>query len=71
MTPVAINPAIDLAVLQYTGGTTGVPKGAMLSHANLTANVAQIIDRVPTCGRGRSARCAAAAFPYFRHDGRA
>jgi len=36
----------DLAVLQYTGGTTGVPKGAMLSHANLAANSAQMIWHV-------------------------
>ena len=27
----------DIALLQYTGGTTGKPKGAMLSHANLSA----------------------------------
>ncbi|HJV61308.1 MAG TPA: AMP-binding protein [Albitalea sp.] len=33
----------DLAFLQYTGGTTGRPKGAMLSHGNLVANVEQTI----------------------------
>jgi long-chain acyl-CoA synthetase len=43
--PVKCSPH-DLAVLQYTGGTTGVPKGAMLSHANLTANSAQMIAHV-------------------------
>ncbi len=31
----------DLALLQYTGGTTGVAKGAMLTHANLVSNVGQ------------------------------
>ena len=39
--PVPIDPKKDLAVLQYTGGTTGIPKGAMLTHANLAANVMQ------------------------------
>jgi long-chain acyl-CoA synthetase len=38
--PVAIEPH-DVAVLQYTGGTTGTPKGAMLTHANIWANVVQ------------------------------
>ena len=40
-TPVEIK-ADDLAVLQYTGGTTGVAKGAMLTHANLMANLIQV-----------------------------
>jgi long-chain acyl-CoA synthetase len=37
-----VDPANDLAVLQYTGGTTGEPKAAMLSHANLVANSHQM-----------------------------
>jgi long-chain acyl-CoA synthetase len=37
---VAIDPQ-DVAVLQYTGGTTGTPKGAMLTHGNIWANVVQ------------------------------
>jgi long-chain acyl-CoA synthetase len=35
------DPATTVAVLQYTGGTTGVPKAAMLTHRNLVANVEQ------------------------------
>lgn len=37
-----IHPEKDIALLQYTGGTTGTPKGAMLTHQNLTANARQI-----------------------------
>jgi len=33
----------DIAVLQYTGGTTGVAKGAMLTHGNLVANMLQVV----------------------------
>ncbi|HDS1736205.1 long-chain-fatty-acid--CoA ligase FadD2 [Pseudomonas sp. BP8] len=33
----------DIAVLQYTGGTTGLAKGAMLTHANLVANMLQVL----------------------------
>ena len=37
----AIDPVNDIAVLQYTGGTTGFPKGAMLTHMNIYANAVQ------------------------------
>jgi long-chain acyl-CoA synthetase len=40
LTPVDVGPE-DLAFLQYTGGTTGVAKGAMLSHGNISVNVLQ------------------------------
>ncbi|HWS08016.1 MAG TPA: AMP-binding protein, partial [Xanthobacteraceae bacterium] len=39
----ADTPAAEVALLQYTGGTTGVPKGAMLTHRNLIANTLQCL----------------------------
>ena len=40
----------DVAVLQYTGGTTGTPKGAVLTHANVVANTEQCVAFDPTRG---------------------
>ncbi len=45
--PVDIDPAKEIAVLQYTGGTTGTPKGAMLTHSNVRINALQVISWAP------------------------
>jgi long-chain acyl-CoA synthetase len=43
----------DIAVLQYTGGTTGVSKGAALSHSNVISNAAQTLNHIgDKCGDG-------------------
>ncbi|MBD3229746.1 MAG: AMP-binding protein [Candidatus Lokiarchaeota archaeon] len=39
---VEINPKEDVAIIQYTGGTTGLPKGALLTHYNILSNILQI-----------------------------
>jgi long-chain acyl-CoA synthetase len=49
--PVPIDPS-DVAVLQYTGGTTGRPKGAMLTHANLSMNAQQTTNHMPSMRPG-------------------
>jgi long-chain acyl-CoA synthetase len=44
--PVEVGPE-DIAFLQYTGGTTGVAKGAVLTHRNLVANTIQVVSWMP------------------------
>ncbi len=54
----------DLAALQYTGGTTGVAKGAMLTHGNLVSNVCQAYAWVrPFCNGDRE--CIVTALPLY------
>ena len=50
--PVPCDPVSDVALLQYTGGTTGVPKGATLSHQNITVNCQQCLRWFPTARLG-------------------
>lgn len=61
-TPVRIDP-LDLAVLQYTGGTTGRPKGAMLTHANLSVNCQQGTHHMPSMRAGEEKLMA--VLPFF------
>jgi len=51
--PVAIDPDKDIALIQYTGGTTGVPKGAVHTHANLVINADQLAAWAPMFDLGR------------------
>ncbi len=53
----------DVAVLQYTGGTTGVSKGAMLTHANLYSNLLQEIMWFPGLDHGNES--VMAVLPFF------
>ena len=61
--PVAIAPE-DLAFLQYTGGTTGLAKGAMLSHRNVAANVEQCLTWFDAKDP-RVRRCVVTALPLY------
>ena len=57
----------DVALFQYTGGTTGLPKAAMLTHANLAANVAQLNAWLTDGKPGQEKMMA--AIPFFHAYG--
>lgn len=61
--PVEIDVYEDIALLQYTGGTTGIPKAACLSHANIVANVEQCRAWFPTAKEGQGKMLA--VIPFF------
>lgn len=65
-----INPEEDLALLQYTGGTTGSPKGVMLTHYNLSANV-QMCETWLSRSEEQKGRCGSrysSILPCIRDD---
>jgi long-chain acyl-CoA synthetase len=64
--PVAVS-AQDLAVIQYTGGTTGLPKGAMLTHRNLLANAMQGRAWIPRAREGEEVMLC--VIPFFHAYG--
>lgn len=67
-TPVEVGDLTQrIAVLQYTGGTTGVPKGAMLTHANLSINIQQGQAWDPTIEKGKAR--VLSVLPFFHAFG--
>jgi len=60
---ISVSPREDIAVLQYTGGTTGIPKGAMLTHFNLVANAIQTARWLPDIKEG--AEVFLSVIPFF------
>jgi long-chain acyl-CoA synthetase len=66
--PVAdVDPATDPAVLIYTGGTTGIAKGAMLSHRNITSNARQATAWISVIEDGKDSMLC--ALPFFHSYG--
>ena len=69
-----INPKTDLAMIQYTGGTTGLPKGVALTHFNLVANAVQSYQWLKGWGHGDKPQSEAlpmvlCAVPFFHTYG--
>ncbi len=64
--PVSIDPKNDLMLIQYTGGTTGRPKGTEIVHANLAANCLQFDKWL---NRKHGTDIVISAFPYFHLAG--
>ena len=62
---VEIDPVEDLATIQYTGGTTGVSKGAMLTHRNLLANIEQNVSLALEDSRDLDGGKSVAVAPFF------
>ncbi|MBO8164485.1 MAG: long-chain fatty acid--CoA ligase [Brevibacillus sp.] len=60
---VEVDPDEDLALLQYTGGTTGVAKGVMLTHSNLVANAVQTLAIIYKLKKGQERILG--ALPFF------
>jgi long-chain acyl-CoA synthetase len=63
LVPVHIDPAHDIAVLQNTGGTTGIPKAAILTHTNVVANVRQVLASMTGLQEGQERILA--VLPFF------
>lgn len=68
---IKINPTEDVAVLQYTGGTTGLPKGAMLTHYNILANALQVVPITETLNKrlGINRTIAISVLPWYHSYG--
>ena len=64
---VEINPEEDLVTLPYTGGTTGAPKGVMITHKNVIANMAQFHAFVPLLEAGKEIWLA--YMPFYHASG--
>ncbi|MCP5201805.1 MAG: AMP-binding protein [Gammaproteobacteria bacterium] len=62
---VDVDPARDLAVLPYSSGTTGLPKGVMLTHRALVANSSMVIDGPNPIGQGEVFACVPPMFHIY------